>query len=73
METMATLQLSRRELELLISATVETIGRYNEILHKNGDWPELCREYWKAINGLEYLLDDLNRARESVLPMACPA
>ena len=73
METMAKMEFSRRELELLISATVETIGRYHEIIRKNADWPEMCREYRKAISELEYLLSDLNRAREDILPMACPA
>ena len=73
METMAKLELSRHDLELLISATVESIGRYREIIRKNADWPEMCRAYRTEIAGLEYLLSDLNRARESVLPVSCPA
>ena len=73
MEPMAKMEFSRRELELLISATVETIGRYHEIIRKTADCPEMCREYRKAISELEYLLSDLNRAREDILPMACPA
>ena len=73
MEPMAKMEFSRCELELLISATVETIGRYREIIRKNADWPEMCRAYREEISGLEYLLSDLNRARENVFPMACPA
>lgn len=73
METMAKIELSRRDLELLISATVETIGRYREIIRKNADCSEMCREYRKAISEMEFLLSDLNQAREDILPMACPA
>lgn len=73
METMVNLELSAHDLELLISATFETISRGREIIRKYADCPEMCREYRKTISEMEYLLTDLNRAREDILPMSCPA
>ena len=72
METMAKVDLSWRDLEMLLVATFESIGRDRETIRKNADWPELCRDCRKTISEKETLLKALQQARDSISP-AFPA
>lgn len=68
METMAKMEFSRRELELLISATAETIVQIHANIRKYADLPDAVKAWKEEARDLEYLRNDLVRARETVLP-----
>ena len=73
METMAKVEFSRRELELLISGAFSAIREQEKLIEQNPYNHELTRDCARDAECLKNLVETLTRARETVLPMSCPA